>query len=192
MFILLLTTDNRPEDREAEISALSVAYDNWSEQRSMSKDATHATKVLGAMLRKVSRTTSRKVPSDSRKAGKPAGSGLRQPSQPTKDQGPDLVPPQQQGSEGTGTISDGLFRPRVPTVLPEFLRRGDEALGFQNRGLLSNVGCLDFSDEGAESVDFGNLDSLIDSIDIDWVSDSPNALGRPRLKPKSQYPLITD
>ena len=76
----------------------------------------------------------------------------------------------------TDSAAHASFPPRAPTVLPEFLRQGDEALGFKSQGLLSTMRYLDFSDVEVPAGQPGltgqdDLGSLIDDTkEIDWVS----------------------
>ncbi|KAI1085332.1 fungal-specific transcription factor domain-containing protein [Whalleya microplaca] len=57
MIICLDLTENlpsSPSDRSRKLKALGTSYKMWSERKHSSKDAAHATRVVGAILRKVS------------------------------------------------------------------------------------------------------------------------------------------
>ncbi|KAK9782695.1 putative Fungal-specific transcription factor domain-containing protein [Seiridium cardinale] len=57
MIICLDLTENAPfspEDRARKLKALGTSYKIWSERKNVSKDSAHATRVVGAILRKVS------------------------------------------------------------------------------------------------------------------------------------------
>lgn len=146
-----------------------MAYGNWSSRASTSKDATHAKKVLGAMLRKVSKVA---LPALQRNAPplSPilAGQSFTRPPRHRPNHEMPWIRHDYVSAPATA------FAPRVPAVLPEFLRQESETLGFKNQGLLSTMRYLDFSDVAPEAPDFNGQDdlgSLIDSTnEIDWVS----------------------
>lgn len=168
---------DRPEDRGAELLALRLAHSSWSSRASTSKDANHAKKVLGAMLRKVSNTAA-------------AGEGDAPPSpilagqrsvHPRRRQANRELPfldhdyvsrpdPDPALARDIGNLS----APRVPAVLPQFLSLANEPLGGKHGGILSTMRYLDFSDVALEPLDLtgqDDLGSIIDrSNDIDWVS----------------------
>lgn len=54
--ILLVTSSqlHSPADRSRKLKALGTSYKMWAERRQTSRDAAHATRVVGAILRKVS------------------------------------------------------------------------------------------------------------------------------------------
>ncbi|KAH8157947.1 hypothetical protein CIB48_g10306 [Xylaria polymorpha] len=51
-----------PEDRPRKLKALGTSYKIWSERKNASKDAAHATRVVGAILRKVSMQDAKNPP----------------------------------------------------------------------------------------------------------------------------------
>ncbi|KAI0543692.1 hypothetical protein F4679DRAFT_590246 [Xylaria curta] len=53
---------NSPEDRLRKLQALGTSYKIWSERKNASKEAAHATRVVGAILRKVSMQDARNPP----------------------------------------------------------------------------------------------------------------------------------
>lgn len=65
MIICLDLTENPPvnsDDRARKLKALGTSYKIWSERKSVSREAAHATKVVGAILRKVSMQGPLKTP----------------------------------------------------------------------------------------------------------------------------------
>lgn len=152
-----LTLPNRPEDREIEIFALQATYANWSKRRPKSRDAAHATKVLGAML-KVSNSAKPITTPTNHPAAPPQPpkrtSNLRHLLEPV----PEPIPSQ----------------PPRPTLSlgPELVRFGNSAMAFQNKGLLANVGAMmDLPDWQVQDEEDG-FEGLIEG-DVDWVSLSP-------------------
>ena len=166
----------RPEDKEVELRALRGAYGQWSSRASISKDAAHATKVLGAMLRKVSQTaaadqedTAPPATAPRKTLALPQQRRHRNREMPYLDH--DYVSPP---APTSATAKDHAFAPGLPAILPDFLRQESERMPFRNVGLLSTMRFLDYSEAAAEPSDFAardDLGSLIDNTnDIDWVS----------------------
>lgn len=148
------TVDLATEDREIEIIALQATYTNCYNRRATSRDAAHATRVLGAMLAKMPKSSNRPSlsPMNSQLNIKPPPpkrtSNLRDLLEPLPE------PPQPLAPRQTLTLSPGLAR--LGHLTPD------------SRHISPMLGTLDDMTLDHEDV----LGGILESGDIDWVRHS--------------------